>query len=57
MKLTISRTNYHNADATMLLTNTLAQAESLLHYLEKAAGGMGLHDNADKTEYMWFNQN
>ena len=45
------------ADDNALLTNTPAQAESLLHNLEKAAGGIGLYDNADKTEYMWFNQN
>ena len=30
------------------------QAESLLHNLEQAADGIGLHVNADKTEYMCF---
>ena len=39
-----------------LLANTLAQAESLLHSLERAAGGIGLLVNVDKTEYMRFNQ-
>ena len=39
-----------------LLVNTPAQVETLLHSLERAAGGIGLHVNADKTEYMSFNQ-
>ena len=39
-----------------LLANTPAQAETLLHSLEQAAAGIGLHVNADKTEYMCFNQ-
>ncbi len=39
-----------------LLTNTPAQAVTLLHSLEPAAAGIGLHVNADKTEYMCFNQ-
>ena len=39
-----------------LLANTPAQAESLLNSLEQAAGNIGLHLNADKTEYMYFNQ-
>ena len=38
------------ADDIMLLANTPAQAESLLHSLERAAGGIGLHVNADKTQ-------
>ena len=41
---------------TAFLANTPAQAESLLHTLEQAAGGIGLHVNTDKTEYMCFNQ-
>ena len=45
------------ADDIALLVNTSAQAESLMHSLEKAAGGIGLHVNADKTEFMCFNQN
>ena len=32
------------------------QAETLLHSLEWAAAGIGLHVNAHKTEYMCFNQ-
>ena len=40
----------------MLLANTPAQAESLLHSLEQTAGGIGLHVNEDKIEYMCFNQ-
>ena len=35
-----------------VLPNTPTQAESLLHSLEQAAGGIGLHVNADKTKYM-----
>ena len=31
-------------------------AETLLHSLKWAAAGIGLHVNADKTEYMCFNQ-
>ena len=39
-----------------LLVNSPAQAESLVHNLEWIAGGIGLHVNTDKTEYMCFNQ-
>ena len=48
-----------NADYTdniVLLANSPTQAESLLHSLEQAAGGIGLHVNADKIDYMCFNQ-
>ena len=38
------------------LANTPALAESLVHSLERAAGGIGLYVNADKTDFMWFNQ-
>ena len=41
---------------TTLMANTPAQAESLLHSLEQAAAGIGLHVNAHKTEYMCINQ-
>ena len=41
----------------MLLANTPAQAETLLHNLEQAATGIGLHVNAHKKEYIYFNQN
>ena len=44
------------ADDIVLLANTPAQAESQLYSLEWAAGGIGLHVNGDKTEYMCFNQ-
>ena len=43
-------------DDIAFLTNSPAQAESQLHSLEQAAGGIGLHVNADKTEFMYFNQ-
>ena len=32
------------------------QAETLLHSLERAAAGNGLHVNAHKTEHMCYNQ-
>ena len=51
---TITKANYD--DDIALLANTLVQAESLLHSLERAVGGIGLHVNADKTKYMCFNQ-
>ena len=44
------------ADDITLLGNTPAQAEILLHSLEQAAAGIGLHVNSHKTEYMRFNQ-
>ena len=40
------------ADDIALLANTPALAETLLHSQERAAAGIGLHVNADKTEYM-----
>ena len=39
-----------------LLAITPAQAQSQLHSQERAAGGIRLHMNADKTEFMCFNQ-
>ena len=42
-------------DDIALLANTPTQAKSLLHNLEQAAGGIGLHMNIDKTEYLCFN--
>ena len=33
-----------------LLTNTPTKAESLLHSLEQAVGGISLHANADKMK-------
>ena len=44
------------SDDIALLAYTPAQAETLLHSLERTAAGIGLHVNADKTEYMCFNQ-
>ena len=49
---TITSADY--ADDMALLANTPAKAESQLHRPERAAGGIGLHRNADKTEYMGF---
>ena len=43
-------------DDIVLLVNIPTQPKSQLHSLELAAGGIGLHVNADKTEYMCFNQ-
>ena len=51
---TITDADY--ADGIALLANTTAQTESLLHSLERVTGGIGLHVNIDKTEYMCFNQ-
>ena len=48
-------TDTDNTDVIVLLANTPAQAKSLLHSLEWTAGGIVLHVNADKTEYMCFN--
>ena len=39
-----------------MLANMPNQAETLLHSLERAPAGIGLHFNAHKTEYMGFNQ-
>ena len=43
-------------DDIALLANTPVQVESRLHSLEQAAGSISLHVNADKTEYICFNQ-
>ena len=51
---TITNANY--ADDISILANTPNQAETLLHSLEWAAAGIGLHVNAHKTEYMCYNQ-
>ena len=37
-------------------SNASTQAETLLHSLERAAAGIGLHVNAHKMEYTCFNQ-
>ena len=44
------------ADELALLANTPNQAETLLISLERAAAGIGLHVNAQKTKYMCYNQ-
>ena len=44
------------ADNIALLANTPNQAKTLLHSLERAATGIGLHVNAHKTEYTCYNQ-
>ena len=43
-------------DDIVLLANAPAQAESLLHSLEWAAGGIGLYVNAEKNRIRVFNQ-
>ena len=44
------------ADDITLPANSPAQAETLIPSLERAAGSIGPHINADKTEYICFNQ-
>ena len=51
---TITDADY--ADDIVILANTPVQTKTLLHTLERAAAGIGLHVNAHKTEYMCFNQ-
>ena len=51
---TITDADY--ADDIAILANTPNQVETLLHSLERAAAGIGLHVNAHKTEYMCYNQ-
>ena len=38
------------------LVNTPSKAESLLHSQEQEASGIGPYVNANKTEYMYFQQ-
>ena len=45
-----------SADDIALLANSPTQAETLLHNLERAADGIGLHVNVEETEHMCFNQ-
>ena len=49
-------TDVYYTDDVPLLANTPTIAESLLYSLEQAASRIRLHVNADKTEYMCFNQ-
>ena len=51
---TISDADY--VDDISLLAKAPAQAENLPRSLERTAAAIGLHVNAHKTEYMWFNQ-
>ena len=44
------------ADDIVFLANTPAQTETLLHSLIRGAAVVGFRVNADKTEYMSFNQ-
>ena len=44
------------ADDVALLVNTPTKAETQLHSQERAAAGIGLHINADKTEYVCLNE-
>ena len=48
--------SFRGADDIELLSNTLAQAESLLHSLKREAGSIGLYVDAEETEFMWFKQ-
>ena len=49
-------TNADYADDLALLANTPNKGVTLLHSLERAAAGIGLHVNAHKTEYMCYKQ-
>ena len=53
---TITDAGYANDIALLANTPAEAEAETLLHSLERAAAGIDLHVNANKTEYMCFNQ-
>ena len=48
--------NADYGDYIGLLLNTPAQAESLLHSLQQAASGIDFYGNANKTEFIRFNQ-
>ena len=49
-------TDMDYADDIALLANAPAQAETLLHSLERAGAGISLHINAHKMKYMGFIQ-
>ena len=51
---TITDADY--ADDIAILANTSNQTETLLHSLQGAAAGIGLHVNAHKTECICYNQ-
>ena len=48
-------TDADDTDDIAILANTPNEAETLLHSLERAAAGIGVHVNAHKTEYMCYN--
>ena len=51
---TITNTEY--AEDLAILITTSAQAKSILHSLEQAAGRIDLYVNVNKTDFMWFNE-
>ena len=51
---TITGADYN--DDIAILANTPNQAETLLHSLERATAGIGLHINSHKTGYKCYNQ-
>jgi exonuclease III len=51
---TITDVDY--ADDLALLSDTISDANRLLHLIETAASEIGLHINAGKTEYISYNQ-
>ena len=53
-EVVITDTDY--ADDKVLLSDSIEQAEILLHQVESSAKLIGLHVNETKTEYMLFNQ-
>ena len=51
-----NNTDADYADDIAILANAPAKAETVLYCLERTAGGIGLHVNVLKTEYMCLNQ-
>ena len=49
-------TRHTDDEDQVLLANTTAQAELQLHNREQAARGIGLYVNANKTDFMRFEQ-
>ena len=49
-------TNTDYSGDIALLANSPAQAESLLHTLEQATGGISLGINSNQTEFLSFKQ-
>ena len=47
-----AQTGTDYADDVVLLANIPIQVETQLHGLERPAGGIGLHLNEEKTEYI-----